>query len=79
LAGRRSGKTELAKRRLIEHLFRKAWDGKRGKYFAAAPTQAQAKRIFWDDLKLLLPRKWTRSTSETQLRIISKGGARSAG
>src|SRR5271156_2313573 len=66
-SGRRSGKTELAKRRLVEHLFRKTWHGAPGRYFAAAPTHDQAKRIFWDDLKSLVPRMWTGSISETDL------------
>lgn len=47
-AGRRSGKTENAKRYLIKQAMKKP-----GKYFAAAPTHDQAQRIFWDDLKLL--------------------------
>jgi hypothetical protein len=74
-AGRRSGKTELAKRRLVEHLFRKTWHGQPGRYFAAAPTHDQAKRIFWDDLKTLIPRKWIKSKHETDLRIIAHNGA----
>ena len=41
-AGRRSGKTELAKRRLVESLFRKTWHGSPGRFFAAAPTRDQA-------------------------------------
>lgn len=74
-AGRRSGKTELAKRRLVEHLFRRTLHGQPGRYFAAAPTVAQAKRIFWEDLKALTRRCWVRSISETELRIITKRGA----
>jgi hypothetical protein len=70
-AGRRSGKTELAKRRLAEHLFRDTWHGMRGRYFAAAPTREQAKRIWWDDLKALVPRKW-RKVSESELRISTR-------
>lgn len=73
-AGRRSGKTELAKRRLIEHLFRKTWHHRPGRYFAAAPTHDQAKRIFWEDLKALMKPDWTRSISETDLRITSISG-----
>ncbi|WP_341959203.1 terminase family protein [Pseudomonas sp. RC10] len=46
-AGRRSGKTERFKRFLVKQAF--AYPGM---YFAAAPTHAQAKKIFWDDLKL---------------------------
>ncbi len=74
-AGRRSGKTELAKRRLIEHLFRKTWHGQPGRYFAAAPTVEQARRIFWDDLKLLLCPDWIGSISEKYLRIETTKGA----
>lgn len=73
-AGRRSGKTELAKRRLAEHLFRATWHGQPGRYFAAAPTRGQAKRIFWQDLKLLVPRPWRPETSESELRIRTGRG-----
>lgn len=45
-AGRRSGKTERFKRFLVKQAFKLP-----GMYFAAAPTHAQAKKIFWDDLK----------------------------
>ena len=48
-AGRRSGKTERAKRMLI-----KAALGNPGeKLFAGAPTRDQAKRIWWEDLKTM--------------------------
>jgi hypothetical protein len=53
-AGRRSGKTELAKRKLV----RKALEGTKhpdARFFAAAPTRDQAKRIYWQDLKALVP------------------------
>jgi hypothetical protein len=74
-AGRRSGKTELAKRRLVEHLIRKTRDGKEGRYFAAAPTRDQAKRIFWEDLKALIPDHWTSKISETDLCIVTDRGS----
>ncbi|WP_240444661.1 hypothetical protein, partial [Pseudomonas aeruginosa] len=45
-AGRRSGKTERFKRFLVKQAYVVV-----GQYFAAAPTHAQAKKIFWDDLK----------------------------
>jgi hypothetical protein len=70
-AGRRSGKTELAKRRLIEHLFRKVKHGQPSRYFAAAPTREQAKRIFWEDLKKMLKSDWVKLISETDLRIVT--------
>lgn len=47
-AGRRSGKTLIAKKKLVQRVTRgphSSW------YVAAAPTHLQAKRIFWDDLK----------------------------
>lgn len=47
-AGRRSGKTERFKRFLVKQAMRVP-----GKYFAAAPTHDQAKKIFWEDLKAL--------------------------
>ena len=48
-AGRRSGKTERAKR----FLAKQAMENANEKYFAAAPTYNQAKKIWWDDLKML--------------------------
>ena len=47
-AGRRSGKTERAKRFIIREALRE-----RGAYFVAAPTRDQVKRIYWNDLKRL--------------------------
>lgn len=74
-AGRRSGKTELAKRRLVEHLFRKTFHGRPGCYFAAAPTQAQAERIFWRDIKSLIHRDWIEKISEVNLQIVTTLGS----
>lgn len=48
-AGRRSGKTERAKRFLAKQAMQNP--GKR--FFAAAPTRDQVKKIYWQDLKLL--------------------------
>lgn len=48
-AGRRSGKTERAKRFLAKQAMR--CPGKR--FFAAAPTRDQVKKIYWQDLKQL--------------------------
>ncbi len=53
-AGRRSGKTELLKRFLVDQALREtryadAW------FVAAAPTLQQARRIYWRDLKALVP------------------------
>lgn len=53
-AGRRSGKTEFAKRKLVKAALRGTTFAE-ARFFAAAPTRDQAKRIFWDDLKALSP------------------------
>ena len=47
-AGRRSGKTEKAKRNIV-----KVSMSRPGNYFVGAPTHQQVKRIYWNDLKLL--------------------------
>ncbi|MEE9542266.1 MAG: hypothetical protein V3V95_00600 [Thermodesulfobacteriota bacterium] len=70
-AGRRSGKTELSKRRLVVALpVKKPWVDYR--CFAAAPTKNQAKRIFWNDLKALIPQQWVRRVYETDMCIVTK-------
>jgi hypothetical protein len=47
-AGRRSGKTERAKRYVAREALRTPGD-----YFIAAPTRDQVKRIYWQDMKRL--------------------------
>lgn len=74
-AGRRSGKTELAKRKLVKRaLIGTDFDPPR--FFAGVPTREQAKRIFWDDLKALVPRHLLRARpSEVDLMIPLINGA----
>jgi len=74
--GRRSYKTEIAKRQLVLSLpERKPWDDPR--YFFGAPTFDQAKRVAWKDLKKLVPPSWTHPTliSESDLCIRTWWGA----
>ena len=55
--GRRSGKTELARRKIINALMlRKPW--KKPVYFYALPTYNQAKRVAWRELVDLIPKWW---------------------
>ena len=72
-AGRRSGKTELAKRfGVIRAMSYTASSD--GWYVFAAPTHMQAKRIFWRDLKALVPKQFMRgrpSESELTIRLIN--------
>ncbi|SFQ82521.1 hypothetical protein SAMN03159489_05975 [Pseudomonas sp. NFPP07] len=70
-AGRRSGKTERFKRFLVKQATAYA-----GMYFAAAPTHAQAKKIFWDDLKAFsLSCMHSRRPSESDLIIYLDNGS----
>ena len=75
-AGRRSGKTELAKRRIVLAAlappgspWASTFDDPR--YAVAAPTYAQAKRIYWEDLKKMIPRKLIKDISESALTITT--------
>ncbi len=72
-AGRRSGKTLRLKAKVI----RAAAVGTAfadPRFFLCAPTRDQAKRIFWNDLKAMIPRAIQESVSESELMIrISNG------
>lgn len=77
-AGRRSGKTELAKRFTVmqsithhetsEHL--------NGFYAFAAPTHQQARDIYWEDAKALVPSWAVASVRESDLTIRLVNGTR---
>jgi len=66
-AGRRSGKTELAKRfivlKALQCLLADGW------FVCAAPTRDQAKQIYWADLKRLVPKGSIEKISESELTI----------
>lgn len=70
-AGRRSGKTERFKRFLSKQALQN--DGEM--YFAGAPTRDQAKRIFWNDLKLFtFSSTHPKQPSESELKIFLPNG-----
>jgi hypothetical protein len=80
--GRRSGKTEKAKRKLIaaalsahnpKSRFFSAFEDPR--LFAAAPTRDQVKRIYWADLKALAPKHLVKNVNESALVISFINGA----
>src|SRR5262245_57283716 len=67
-AGRRSGKTECAKRHtVICAMEGTAYDDPR--FALCAPTRDQAKRIYWNDLKALVPPALVSYKSESLLFI----------
>jgi hypothetical protein len=71
-AGRRSGKTERAKRVLAKEAMRNPGNI----YFAAAPTHDQAKKIWWKHLKLLtFSSLHKRQPSESERIIFLNNGA----
>lgn len=71
-AGRRSGKTERAKRKGIKVAYKLPPGGRVG---FGAPTRDQAKSIFWDDLKKMVP-AWAMAgpPRETDLIITLRNG-----
>lgn len=78
-AGRRGGKTELSKRKLIKRAVRCTLGD--GRYVFGAPTHTQAVKIFWDDLLAMTPR-WalkspaSRAISLSYRVVLLQNGAR---
>lgn len=66
-SGRRSGKTEYAKRAMVTKALECTHHD--GWFVCAAPTRAQAKQIYWKDLKALIPSSCIAHISETELSI----------
>lgn len=73
-AGRGSGKTEIARRRIVRMLpVKKQWSNPL--YFFALPTYAQAKRVAWKPLKALVPKSWVAKIHESDLKIETVFGS----
>lgn len=73
-AGRRSGKTERAKREAIKNAIgQTAWPDYRVGF--GAPTYGQAKDIYWNDIKRLVPPWMVRNVSESELKVTLLTGA----
>lgn len=74
-AGRRSGKTELSKRKLVSTAIA-CTIPEGGRFVASAPTNDQAIRLYWDDLKRLTPPEcMAREPRESTHEILLKNGA----
>ena len=69
VAGRGSGKTELARRRIVYHLaIKKPWPNPI--YIYTLPTYRQAERIAWEPIIKLIPKEWlVEGTSKSTLTI----------
>jgi len=78
-AGRRAGKTELSKRKMIKKAIKCTLGD--GRYVFGAPTHAQAVKIFWDDLIAMVP-QWalkkpaSRAVSLSYRNVLLQNGAR---
>jgi len=66
-AGRRSGKTEVAKRRIVLAAMR--FYRFPGRFICAAPTHQQARRIYWADILALLPKEAVAKVSHTSATV----------
>lgn len=71
VAGRRSFKTETGKRFMVSQ----ATGNDNKTYHIGAPTRMQAKEIFWNDIKALIPPFLIKDKSETELKIKLKNGS----
>jgi len=71
-AGRRSGKTELAKRKVCQIALTADCGYDQNFYFCGAPTRDQAKRIYWADIKALTKPFWRKPPQETSLEVYTR-------
>lgn len=72
--GRGSGKTEIARRRVVRFLaVKKPWLNPL--YFYTLPTYNQAKRVAWKPLQALIPANWVRKIYESDMVIETKFGS----
>ena len=76
-SGRRSGKTELMGKRKV---IKKAFQGSKEHYdwrgFIAAPVRHQAKKIYWADIKAMIPKKYlAKPPNESDLIITLINGS----
>jgi len=70
-AGRRSGKTERAKRKIVKECMKHG----NNLYFIAAPTYAQVKKIYWQDIKKMsIVSMLERKPSESDLIVYFNNG-----
>jgi len=71
VAGRRWGKTQLARAWLLDGALRQG----PGRYWYVAPTFGDAEDIMWTDLKAACDPSWIADKSETDLSVTLKTGA----
>lgn len=75
VAGRGSGKSEIARRYVVRWLPVEKPDWSDPLYFYALPTFRQAKKVAWNKLKALTPTHWVKKIYESDLTIVTKFGS----
>lgn len=74
VAGRRSGKTDLCRKKLVLQLpVQKPWPDPI--YYYILPTFAQAKRVAWKPILNLIPSHWIEDINRQDLCITCKNGS----
>jgi hypothetical protein len=71
-AGRRSGKTEVGKRKKVSELLLDDGTGKPARLIIGAPTYTRVKDIYFEDMRGLIPRHWIKRTKESTSEIEFK-------
>jgi len=75
-AGRGSGKTELARRRIVRYLPVKKNLYSTCQYFYALPTYKQARRVAWRPILRLIPKEWiSGQPNESEMRVDTVFGS----
>lgn len=69
-AGRRSGKSVLARLTLLKWALENI-----GTYYLVSPTYRQAKEIHWREFVKEIPQAWINKKNETELSIVLKNGS----
>jgi len=64
-AGRRSGKTEIGKRKKVAELLLDDGTGRPPMLIIGAPTYTRVKDIYYDDMLGLIPKHWIKRTKES--------------
>lgn len=69
-SGRRSGKTENTKRKVVKRALAYPQQVQAKKIVLGGPTQAQAMQIWWDDIQALMPKEFVREVRLTPYPTI---------
>jgi len=72
--GRGSGKTELARRRIVRYLaVKKPWPNPL--YYYGLPTYPQARRVAWPELLRLIPASWITDVNRSEMKVTTIFGS----